>query len=78
MIAVASTAAKRDVALAAGADHAIDVEGFLAATKELTEGRGWTLSWTPSAVIASQTRCARWHRRGDCWSSGSPQATSRQ
>ena len=40
VIAVASTAAKREVALAAGADHAIDVEGFLAATKALTEGRG--------------------------------------
>ena len=40
VIAVASTPEKRDVAIAAGADQAIDVEGFLAATKELTEGRG--------------------------------------
>ncbi len=40
VIAVASTPDKREVALAAGADDAIEVEGFLAASKELTGGRG--------------------------------------
>lgn len=40
VIAVASTEEKRDVATAAGADHAIDVHGFLLAVKELTGGRG--------------------------------------
>lgn len=40
VIAVASTEEKREVAITAGADHAIDVEGFLPAVKELTGGRG--------------------------------------
>lgn len=40
VIAVASTAAKRDFALAAGADHAIAPEGFKDAAKDLTDGRG--------------------------------------
>ncbi len=40
VIAVASTQEKREVALAAGADHAIDVEGFRDTAKELTDGRG--------------------------------------
>ncbi|MFA7267558.1 MAG: NADPH:quinone oxidoreductase family protein [Candidatus Nanopelagicales bacterium] len=40
VIAVASTAEKRDVALAAGADHAIEVAGFRDAAKQLTGGRG--------------------------------------
>ena len=40
IIAVASTAEKRDLATSVGADHAIDSEGFLAAVKDLTDGRG--------------------------------------
>ncbi len=40
VIAVASTAEKREVALAAGADHAIPVEGFRDTAKQLTGGRG--------------------------------------
>ncbi len=40
VIAVASTQVKRETALAAGADHAIKVDGFLTSAKELTEGRG--------------------------------------
>jgi NADPH2:quinone reductase len=40
VIAVASTEGKREVALAAGADHAIDVDDFLPTVKELTGGRG--------------------------------------
>ena len=40
VIAVASTPDKREVALAAGADEAIEVDGFLGASKELTGGRG--------------------------------------
>jgi len=40
VIAVASTKGKREVAIAAGADDAIDVDGFLPAVKELTGGRG--------------------------------------
>lgn len=40
VIAVTSTDEKGEVALAAGADHAIRVEGFKDAAKELTEGRG--------------------------------------
>ncbi len=40
VIAVTSTEEKGDVALAAGADHAIRVEGFKDAVKELTDGRG--------------------------------------
>ncbi len=40
VIGVASSHAKRDVALAAGADDAVDAEGFRAAVKELTGGRG--------------------------------------
>ncbi len=40
VIAVTSTDEKGEVALAAGADHAIRVEGFKDAAKELTDGRG--------------------------------------
>ena len=40
VVAVASSESKREVALSAGADHAIDVDGFLGAAKELTGGRG--------------------------------------
>lgn len=40
VIAVTSTEEKGEVALAAGADHAIRVEGFKDAAKELTAGRG--------------------------------------
>ena len=40
VIAVTSTEEKGEVALAAGADHAIRVDGFKDAVKELTEGRG--------------------------------------
>ena len=40
VIAVTSTEEKGEVALAAGADHAIRVEGFKDAVKELTDGRG--------------------------------------
>jgi NADPH2:quinone reductase len=39
-IAVVSTPAKADVARAAGADEVVLVDGFLAATKELTDGDG--------------------------------------
>lgn len=40
VIAVTSTEEKGEVALGAGADHAIRVDGFKDAAKELTEGRG--------------------------------------
>ncbi|TWH04681.1 NADPH2:quinone reductase [Nocardioides sp. J9] len=40
VIAVASTEEKRAFALAAGADHAIPVEGFKDAARELTGGKG--------------------------------------
>lgn len=40
VIAVVSTAEKAQVARDAGADEAVLVEGFLAAVKELTDGRG--------------------------------------
>jgi NADPH2:quinone reductase len=40
VVAVASTQRKRDVALDAGADDAIDVEGFLETVRGLTGGRG--------------------------------------
>jgi len=40
VIAVVSTEEKAQVARAAGADEAVLVEGFLAAVKELTDGRG--------------------------------------
>lgn len=40
VIAVTSTAEKGEVALAAGADHAIRVDGFKDAVKELTDDRG--------------------------------------
>jgi NADPH2:quinone reductase len=40
VIAVVSSEEKAAVARKAGADHAVLVDGFLAATKELTEGRG--------------------------------------
>jgi NADPH2:quinone reductase len=40
VIAVASTDEKAAVAKAAGADHAVPADGFLAAVKELTGGRG--------------------------------------
>lgn len=39
-IAVASTEAKRELAIVAGADHAIDVAGFRDSAKEITGGRG--------------------------------------
>jgi NADPH2:quinone reductase len=47
VIAVASTEEKIAVATAAGAHHAILADGFLAATKELTEGRGVDLVVDP-------------------------------
>jgi NADPH2:quinone reductase len=40
VIAVTSTDEKAAIARAAGADETVPVDGFLAATKELTEGRG--------------------------------------
>ena len=40
VIAVVSSDEKADVALAAGADDVVLVDGFLAAVKELTDGRG--------------------------------------
>lgn len=40
VIAVASTGAKRDLALRAGADEAVPAEGFKDAVRELTDGRG--------------------------------------
>jgi NADPH2:quinone reductase len=40
VIAVVSSEGKGEVAKAAGADHAIPVEGFKDAAKEITEGRG--------------------------------------
>jgi NADPH2:quinone reductase len=40
VIAVASTAAKAEVARGAGADHTAPADGFLPAVKELTGGRG--------------------------------------
>ncbi len=40
VIAVVSTEAKAEVARAAGADETVPVVGFLAAVKELTDGRG--------------------------------------
>jgi NADPH2:quinone reductase len=40
VIAVVSSDEKADVALAAGADDTVLVDGFLAAVKELTDGRG--------------------------------------
>lgn len=40
VIAVASTAAKRDLAASVGADHTIDSDGFLAAVRQLTGERG--------------------------------------
>jgi len=40
VVAVVSTEEKAQVARAAGADEAVLVEGFLAAVKELTDGRG--------------------------------------
>jgi NADPH2:quinone reductase len=39
-IAVVSTREKADLARTVGADHAVLVDGFLAAVKELTDGRG--------------------------------------
>ncbi|CAM3297930.1 NADPH:quinone oxidoreductase family protein [Dermacoccus barathri] len=40
VVAVASSEAKREIATAAGADHAIAPEGFKDAVMEITEGRG--------------------------------------
>ena len=40
VIAVASTPEKRELALQAGADHAIGADGFLDEVKKLTDGRG--------------------------------------
>lgn len=40
VIAVASSAAKRDLAREAGADHVVDVTGFAAAVRDLTDGAG--------------------------------------
>ena len=40
IVAVASSEAKREIATAAGADHAIAPEGFKDAVMEITEGRG--------------------------------------
>ena len=47
VIAVASTPDKRQVALDAGAHHAIAADGFLAAAKEVTSGRGVDLIVDP-------------------------------
>jgi NADPH2:quinone reductase len=48
VIAAASTSQKREAALAAGADHAIDSSGeWIAAVRELTEGRGADLVVDP-------------------------------
>jgi NADPH2:quinone reductase len=47
VIGVASSHAKLDVARAAGADDAVPAEGFLAAVKELTSGRGVDLVLDP-------------------------------
>lgn len=40
VIAVASTEEKRRLAVDAGADHAVPVDGFLAAVRDLTDGEG--------------------------------------
>lgn len=47
VIAVASTPEKRDVALAHGADAAIEPEGFRDAVRELTDGRGVDVVFDP-------------------------------
>ena len=62
-----------------GADHAVLVDGFLAAVKELTDGRGRRRRRRrgrrrPDDRLAARAR-ARW---AGCWSSGSPPAGSRR
>lgn len=47
VIAVASSEAKQQIAKGAGADHVVAPEGFLAAVKELTQGRGVDLVVDP-------------------------------
>ncbi len=47
VIAVASTPEKAELARAAGAQHAVAADGFLAAVKELTDGRGVDLVVDP-------------------------------
>jgi NADPH:quinone reductase len=47
VVAVASTGEKREVALAAGATHAVAVDGFRDAVRELTDGRGVDLVVDP-------------------------------
>lgn len=47
VIAVASTSRKRDVAVSAGADDAIDSDGFLGRVQQLTDGRGVDLVVDP-------------------------------
>ena len=68
---------RRDVARAAGADEAVLVDGFRAAVKELTGGRGRRRRdrrrrRRPDDRLAALAGPAR----AGCWSSGSPAAAS--
>jgi NADPH2:quinone reductase len=60
VIAAASSPEKREAALAAGADEAVDAGGdWVAAVKELTDGRGADVVWDPVGgdVFAGSLRC---------------------
>ena len=75
-VAVVSTQEKADFVRSLGADHAVLTDGFLAAVKEITEGRG--VDVVVDVVGGDLTRCARSPRWAGCWCSGSPAARSRR
>ncbi|TMR40624.1 NADPH:quinone oxidoreductase family protein [Actinomadura geliboluensis] len=61
VIAVASSAAKRDLARQAGADHTVDVPGFAAAVRDLTRGTGADVIVDPVGGdrVTDSLRCLR-------------------
>ena len=66
VIATASTAEKRAICLAQGADHAIDYrEGFRDAVKDLTGGKGVDIVYDPigANVFDESMRCLNWGAR---------------
>jgi len=65
VIATASTAAKREVVRARGADHVLAPSGFREGVKELTGGRGADVVYDPVGgdVFDESTRCIAWHGR---------------
>jgi NADPH2:quinone reductase len=64
VIATASSDAKRSLALGAGAEHAVDYAGLVAAVQEYTAGRGVDVVYDSvgQATFADSLRCIR--RRG--------------